>query len=165
MRFKTSRELAPYLGLVPRQRESGDYSPELRITKTGDLYLRQLLINGAHYIIGYRGPDSDLRRLGGLLRQGRQEEGGSWCCSSFGYSGPSPVGNWRGLRASPLWGGGSLAAVSGAVYKGGQRTMAQGLRRTRYTDCSTQQAPDRVRSLKSADGSGAHTMRGHHVWP
>jgi transposase len=63
-RFRKSRELGPYLGLVPRQRESGDYSPELRITKTGDLYLRQLLVNGAQYILGYRGPDSDLRRWG-----------------------------------------------------------------------------------------------------
>ncbi len=63
-RFKKSRELGPYLGLVPRQRESGDYSPELRITKTGDRYLRKLLVNGAHYTLGYRGPDSDLRRWG-----------------------------------------------------------------------------------------------------
>jgi transposase len=63
-RFKKSRELGPYLGLVPRQRESGDSAPELRISKAGDKYLRQLLVNGAHYILGYRGPDSDLRRWG-----------------------------------------------------------------------------------------------------
>jgi transposase len=64
MRFKKSRELGPYLGLVPRQRESGNSAPELRISKVGDAYLRQLLVNGAHYILGYRGPDSDLRRWG-----------------------------------------------------------------------------------------------------
>ena len=64
MRFKKSRELGPYLGLVPRQRESGNSAPELRISKVGDGYLRQLLVNGAHFILGYRGPDSDLRRWG-----------------------------------------------------------------------------------------------------
>jgi transposase len=63
-RFKKSRELGPYLGLVPRQRESGSSAPELRISKVGDSYLRQLLVNGAHFILGYRGPDSDLRRWG-----------------------------------------------------------------------------------------------------
>jgi transposase len=63
-RFRRSRELGPYLGLVPRQRESGDSSPALRISKAGDSFLRQLLVNGAHYILGYRGPDCDLRRWG-----------------------------------------------------------------------------------------------------
>lgn len=63
-RFQRSRELGPYLGLVPRQRESGDSSPALRISKAGDSFLRQLLVNGAQYILGYRGPDCDLRRWG-----------------------------------------------------------------------------------------------------
>jgi transposase len=63
-RFKKSREVGPYLGLVPLQRESGNSSPQLRISKTGDSFLRQMLVNGAHYILGYRGPDCDLRRWG-----------------------------------------------------------------------------------------------------
>jgi len=63
-RFKKSRELGPYLGLIPRQHESGESSPALRISKAGDHYLRQLLVNGAHYVLGHYGPDSDLRRWG-----------------------------------------------------------------------------------------------------
>jgi transposase len=63
-RFQSSRQVGPYLGLVPRQRESGERSPQLRISKAGNKYLRQLLVNGAHYILGFRGPDSDLRRWG-----------------------------------------------------------------------------------------------------
>jgi transposase len=63
-RFTKSREIGPYLGLVPIQRESGRSAPELRISKTGDSFLRQMLVNGAHYILGYRGPDCDLRRWG-----------------------------------------------------------------------------------------------------
>ena len=30
----------------------------------GNKYLRQLLVSGAHYILGFRGPDTDLRRWG-----------------------------------------------------------------------------------------------------
>jgi transposase len=63
-RFKASREIGPYLGLVPRRRESGERAPQLSISKAGDKYLRVLLVNGAHYILGYRGPDTDLRRWG-----------------------------------------------------------------------------------------------------
>jgi transposase len=68
-RFKVSRQVGPYLGLVPKQRESGQRSPELRISKAGNKYLRELLVNGAHYILGFRGPDTDLRRWG-LARAG-----------------------------------------------------------------------------------------------
>jgi transposase len=63
-RFSKSRQLGPYLGLVPRQRESGDRSPQLGISKTGNSYLRNLLVNGSQHILGYRGADTDLRRWG-----------------------------------------------------------------------------------------------------
>lgn len=63
-RFQKSREVGPALGLVPKRDQSGDQDPQLRITKTGDSYLRQLLVGSAHYIIGPFGPDCDLRRWG-----------------------------------------------------------------------------------------------------
>ena len=63
-RFRKSRAVGPYVGLVPRQRQSGEHSPQLRIAKTGDRYLRQLLVNGSQHILGYRGADTDLRRWG-----------------------------------------------------------------------------------------------------
>ena len=52
------------MGLRPKRSESGQSQPQLRITKEGDVYLRKLLVQGAHYILGYRGPDTDLRRWG-----------------------------------------------------------------------------------------------------
>jgi transposase len=61
-RFRSSRSVGTYLGLVPRQRQSGEQDPELGITKAGDAYLRYLLVQCAHYITGFHGPDSDLRR-------------------------------------------------------------------------------------------------------
>ena len=63
-RFAKSRDVGPYLGLVPKQEDSGDRQPQLRITKMGDVMLRRLLVGSAHYILGPFGPDTDLRRYG-----------------------------------------------------------------------------------------------------
>ena len=63
-RFPKNRAVGPYLGLVPRSRDSGDRQPQLRITKDGDVALRRVLNQAAHYILGPFGPDSDLRRWG-----------------------------------------------------------------------------------------------------
>lgn len=63
-RFATSRDVGPYLGLVPKQEDSGDRQPQLRITKMGDMMVRRLLVGSAHYILGPFGPDTDLRRYG-----------------------------------------------------------------------------------------------------
>jgi transposase len=68
-RFRKSREVAPALGLVPKRDQSGDRDPQLRITKTGDSYLRRLLVGSAQYILGPFGPDCDLRRWGLKLAQ------------------------------------------------------------------------------------------------
>jgi transposase len=63
-RFRKSREVGPYLGLVPKQDDSGESSKQLRITKTGDVMLRRLLVGSAQYILGPFGADCDLRRFG-----------------------------------------------------------------------------------------------------
>jgi transposase len=63
-RFAKSRDVGAYLGLIPRQYESGDSRPQMRITKTGDRMMRALLVQGAQYILGPFGKDSDLRRHG-----------------------------------------------------------------------------------------------------
>jgi Transposase and inactivated derivatives len=63
-RFSKSRSVGPFLGLVPGRMSSGDSEPQMRITKEGDPFLRRLLVNAAHYILGPFGPDCDLRRFG-----------------------------------------------------------------------------------------------------
>ena len=63
-RFTQSRQVGPYLGLVPKLDQSGDQDRQLSISKAGDGYLRKLLINSAQYILGHFGPDCDLRRYG-----------------------------------------------------------------------------------------------------
>jgi transposase len=63
-RFQKSRDVGCYVGLRPRQSDSGESEPQLRITKEGDPYLRKLLVQGAHCIMRRRGPDTDLKRWG-----------------------------------------------------------------------------------------------------
>lgn len=63
-RFRNSREAGACLGLVPRRDQSGSQEPQLHITKTGDSYLRRLLVQSAQYLLGPFGPDCDLRRWG-----------------------------------------------------------------------------------------------------
>ena len=63
-RFQKSRDVGCYVGLRPRRSDSGQSQPQLRITKEGDNYLRKMLVQGARYILGWRGRDTDLRRWG-----------------------------------------------------------------------------------------------------
>src|SRR5437763_1347106 len=63
-RFPKSREVGCFLGLRPGRRDSGESQPQMHISKEGDRYLRTMLVQGAHYILGPFGEDSDLRRWG-----------------------------------------------------------------------------------------------------
>ncbi len=73
-RFKRSRQIGSYLGLVPRRDQSGAKDPQLHITKAGNGLLRRLLVSAAHYILGPLGPDSALRQWG-LSRIGTDNKG------------------------------------------------------------------------------------------
>lgn len=63
-RFRKSRDVGCYIGLRPKQRDSGTGSPQLGITKSGDPLLRRLATQCAQYILGPFGQDSALRRWG-----------------------------------------------------------------------------------------------------
>ena len=63
-RFPRSRDVGAYLGLAPKEWKSGNSNPQLRITRAGDGFVRRLLVNCAHYILGQFGKDSNLRRYG-----------------------------------------------------------------------------------------------------
>ena len=49
--FKSGRELAAWLGLVPRQHSTGGKPTLLGISKRGDAYLRTLLIHGGRTVV------------------------------------------------------------------------------------------------------------------
>ena len=63
-RFDNAARLCAYLGVVPKQDQSGDTDKQLGITKKGNKLGRKLLIQAAHYILGPFGPDSELRSYG-----------------------------------------------------------------------------------------------------
>ena len=71
-RFVHSRDVGPFLGLQPKQRDSGNSQPQLGISKTGDRLLRSLLVQGAHCMLRKEAPDSDLRAWG----LAKQQSGG-----------------------------------------------------------------------------------------
>ena len=66
-RYRKSRNVGAFLGLVPQRDQSGEHDPQLRISRAGDRVLRTLLIQSAHYILGPFGDDCDLRRHGSAI--------------------------------------------------------------------------------------------------
>jgi len=64
VRFPRSRQVGSFLGLRPRQFESGDIAPQLGISKCGNNHLRWLLVQAAQYTLSRLAPDSRLRRWG-----------------------------------------------------------------------------------------------------
>jgi transposase len=59
--FENGRQLAAWLGLVPRQYSSGEKQRLMGITKRGDCYLRTLLIHGARSVVFRAGSKADAR--------------------------------------------------------------------------------------------------------
>lgn len=64
--FRHGRELAAFLGLVPRQHSTGGKPRLLGIPRRGNIYLRMLFIHGARAVL--RGADKRADRLGPWLR-------------------------------------------------------------------------------------------------
>jgi transposase len=50
-RFRSGRHFASYLGLVPKERSSGNVRRLGRITKKGDSYIRMLLTHGSRSVL------------------------------------------------------------------------------------------------------------------
>jgi transposase len=63
-RFAKSREVGPFVSLVPKQSQSGKSSPQLGVPRRGDAMVRRLLVQAAQYVLGPFGPDTELRRAG-----------------------------------------------------------------------------------------------------
>ena len=66
-RFPRTRDVGAYLGLVPKQDQTGETDPALGISKAGHRYLRGLLLQCAKKILRADAPDTDLKRWGTAL--------------------------------------------------------------------------------------------------
>ncbi len=75
--FRSGRELAAWMGLVPRQHSSGGKQVLLGISKRGDVYLRTLMIHGARSVI--------------RVAPGRAGHEDSWLGKLMGRSSPNVV--------------------------------------------------------------------------
>lgn len=64
VRIETTRDIGAYFGIVPRRDQSGNSDKSLGISKTGNAYVRTLLVQCAQHILGPHGPESDLRSFG-----------------------------------------------------------------------------------------------------
>jgi transposase len=68
-RFPRTRDVGAYLGLVPKQDQTGQTDPALRISKAGHRYLRGLLMQCAKKILRKGAPDTDLKRWGSVIAE------------------------------------------------------------------------------------------------
>ncbi|WP_371256479.1 transposase [Nitrobacter sp. Nb-311A] len=68
--FRKARDLAAWLGLVPRQNSTGGRTTLLGISKRGNPYLRRLIIHGARSCIAHLNRERD--RMGEWI--GRLEQ-------------------------------------------------------------------------------------------
>lgn len=59
--FRNGRELAAWLGLVPRQHSTGGRQQLLGISKRGDVYIRSLLVHGARAVLRHVDKKTDSR--------------------------------------------------------------------------------------------------------
>lgn len=69
-RFEKSRQVGKFIGLTPKNDQSGENDKQLRITKAGSPFLRKLLVNAAQYILGPFGEECNLRKFGLRLARG-----------------------------------------------------------------------------------------------
>ena len=103
-RFTKSRAVGPYLGLVPKQEDSGESQPQLGISKAGDTMVRKLLVGSAQYILGPFWTGHGLTTiwvaaLRAWWEECEEESGGSGGPEASRLTTPA-VGEWRGVRAT-----------------------------------------------------------------
>lgn len=63
-KFGKPRDVGPWLGLVPKQSQSGDVDRQCHITKAGSPFMRRLLVESAQRIMCECMPDTDLKAKG-----------------------------------------------------------------------------------------------------
>ena len=74
--FRSGRDFAAWIGLVPRQDSTGGKQKLRPISKQGDRYVRRILVVGAHAVLKRRA--SSQRSTPGSRNCSREDPSGSW---------------------------------------------------------------------------------------
>ena len=114
--FRNGRELAAWLGLVPRQHSTGGREQLLGISKRGDSYVRGLLIHGARAVLRVSGRKTDPRSrwVQALAARRHPERSDGGAGQSHGAHGLCVVGQRGGLPSRPC----DTAGLSGDGWQG-----------------------------------------------
>ena len=104
--FRSGRDFAAWIGLVPRQDSTGGKQKLGPISKQGDRYLRRILVVGAHSVLrrAKQNPENYLAHAapGAAALQGR----GGGTCQQDGSHGLGAAGPWRHLSGACACGSG-----------------------------------------------------------
>jgi transposase len=73
-RFKRSRDVGPFFGLVPRTFQTGKTNLQLSISRSGNPFIRRSAIQAAQCVLREKSPDCDLKRYGKKI----EERGGKY---------------------------------------------------------------------------------------
>jgi transposase len=73
-RFKRSRDVGPFFGLVPRTFQTGITNLQLSISRSGNPFIRRSAIQAAQCVLRENSPDCDLKRYGKKI----EERGGKY---------------------------------------------------------------------------------------
>ena len=63
-RFEKARDVGPWLGMAPKQCQSGDIDRQCHVTKAGSPFMRRLLVESAQMILRDGSVDTDLKAKG-----------------------------------------------------------------------------------------------------
>ena len=63
-RFGKPRDVGPWLGLTPKQDQSGDIDKQCHVTKAGSPFMRRLLVESGQMILRAGSIDTDLKAKG-----------------------------------------------------------------------------------------------------
>ena len=63
-RFDHTRDIGAYLGMIPKQDQSGDIDKQCHVTKAGSPFMRRLLVESAQMILHAESIDTDLKAKG-----------------------------------------------------------------------------------------------------
>ena len=113
--FKNGRQLAAYLGLVPRQASSGGKDRLLGISKRGDGYLRSLLIHGARAVIHHIRRRLKAGRPGGKDQSPDSRSATRASITSREWRGPSSMPGQKFLSFAHFFGERSVSRQNGKV--------------------------------------------------